>query len=275
MHIRLWIFLLPSICFPLGVEAQETCGLFPLEAGAMHACTRGTGPVTVVLAAGAGQTSRTWTSLRSRLTSAARVVTFDRPGLGQSPPGRSPRTPTQIANELHHLLEALDLTGPVLLVGHSMGGVQVLRYATLYPAEVAGVLLLDTPPPGFEQERLTLLTSTERAERERVLREGVATAPEVVRLEREGAQLPSEWDFSDFPDELPLSVIVADSQNFGELGSPSAHRRLWLEGSREWLALSLDAHLTVVEGSGHMIHHDREEIVTEHILSMIAAARQR
>ena len=93
-------------------------------------------------------------------------------------------------------------------------------------------MILDTPPRGFEQRRLTLLTSEERSERERVLLAGVATAPEVVRLEREGAQLPSEWDFSGFPSELPLVVVVADSQDFGELGSPVAHRRLWLEGSR-------------------------------------------
>jgi pimeloyl-ACP methyl ester carboxylesterase len=173
------------------------------------------------------------------------------------------------------VLEALGVSGPVVLVGHSMGGVHVLRYATLYPDEVAGVVILDTPPPGFEQKRLTLLTSEERAERERVLLEGLATAPGVVRLEREGAQPPSEWNFADFPDELLLVVVVADSQHFGDLGSPSAHRELWIESSREWLALSLHARLAVAEGSGHMVHHDRPEIVIEHILSMIAAAGAR
>ncbi|NNK63995.1 MAG: alpha/beta hydrolase [Gemmatimonadetes bacterium] len=231
--------------------------------------------MTVVLAAGAGQTSRTWTSLRSRLTSSARVVTFDRPGLGESPPGRSARTPTQIARELRHVLDALSPSGPLLLVGHSMGGVHMLRYATLYPEDVAGVVILDTPPPGFEQSRLTLLTPEERAERQRVLREGLATAPEVVRLEREGAQMPSEWDFSGFPDQLPLVVIVADSQDFGELGSPLAHRRLWMEGSREWLELSSHAGLTVAEGSGHMVHHDRQDLVIERVLALVAAASAR
>lgn len=275
MNIRMWVLLFPSMWVPLSASAQEECGLFPLETGAMHACSVGTGPVTVVLAAGAGQTSRTWSALRSRLTSSARVVTFDRPGLGESPPSQSSRTPTQIAHEVRDVLEALGLSGPVVLIGHSMGGVHVLRYATLYPDEVAGVVILDTPPPGFEQKRLTLLTSEERSERERVLLAGVASAPEVVRLEREGAQSPSEWDFSDFPSQLPLVVVVADAQDFGEFGSPLAHRRLWLEGSREWLDLSLHARLTVAEGSGHMVHHDRQDIVTELILSMVAAAGAR
>ena len=272
MNIPSWVLLLPALCVPLSASAQEECGLVPSDTGAIHACSMGTGPVTVVLAAGAGQTSRTWRSLRSRLMSSARVVTFDRPGLGESPPSPAARTPTQIAHELHRVLVALSVSGPLVLVGHSMGGVHVLRYATLYPDDVAGVMILDTPPPGFEQSRLTLLTSEERAERQRVLRDGLATAPEVVRLEREGAQMPSEWDFSDFPDQLPLVVMVADSQDFGELGSPLAHRRLWIEGSREWLDLSSHAGLTVAEGSGHMVHLDRQGIVIEHVLSLIAAA---
>ena len=275
MNIRMLILALSFMWVPLRASAQEGCGLLPLETGAIHACSLGTGPVTVVLAAGAGQTSRTWSSLRSRLTSSARVVTFDRPGLGESPPSQSPRTPTQIAHELRGVLEALGLSGPLVLIGHSMGGVHVVRYATLYPDEVAGVVILDTPPPGFEQRRLTLLTSEERAERQRVLREAMVTAPEVVRLEREGAQLPSESDFSDFPDGLPLVVVVADSQDFGELGSPLAHRRLWIEASREWLDLSSHSRLMVAEGSGHMVHHDRQEIVIEHVLSMLAAAGER
>lgn len=148
----------------------------------------------------------------------------------------------------------------------------MLRYATLYPDGVAGVVLLDTPPPGFEQGRLTLLTSEEISERERILREGLAAAPEAVRLEREGAQVPGEWEFSAFPDGLPVLVVVADSQDFGELGSPLAHRRLWMEGSREWLDLSSQSRLTVAEGSGHMVHHERQEIVIERVLSMITAA---
>lgn len=87
----------------------------------LYACLSGTGPVTVVLAAGAGLTHRTWAPVVQALRHEARVLTFDRPGLGQSPPGPLPRTPTQIAHELRALLVALEIHGPLILVGHSMG----------------------------------------------------------------------------------------------------------------------------------------------------------
>jgi pimeloyl-ACP methyl ester carboxylesterase len=269
VKIRAWAIALPAVCTASLATAHEECSLVRLETGAVHACTSGTGPVTVILAAGAGQTSRTWTPVKRSLASAARVVTFDRPGLGESPPGQSPRTPTQIARELRTVVEALNLTGPLALVGHSMGGLHVLRYATLYPEHVAGVVILDTPPPDFENRRLALLTSEEREERARVLRLGLADAPEAVRLEREGAQAASEWDFSAFPRTLPLDVVVADSQDFGDLGSAVAHRELWIEASREWLNLSVNARLTIADGSGHMVHHDRPRIVLGLVGAMI------
>jgi pimeloyl-ACP methyl ester carboxylesterase len=67
-------------------------------------------------------------------------------------------------------------------------------------------------------------------------------------------------------------VVVADSQDFGDLGSPAAHRRLWVEGSRKWLGFSSDARLTVADGSGHMVHHDRRELVLSLVLAMIATS---
>lgn len=268
-RVGLWALVLAGAWVARPASAQEECRLVPLENGAVHACVEGAGPVTVVLAAGAGQTSRTWAPIRSSLSDAAKVVTFDRPGLGRSPSGDAPRTPTRIALELHAVIEALGISGPLVLVGHSMGGVHVLRYATLYPDQVAGVVILDTPPPGFEERRLGLLSPEEREARRRLLRAGLEGTPETVRLEREGARSPSEWDFSAFPSTLPLVVVVADSQNFGDLGSQAAHRRLWREGSREWLTHSQRARLTIAEGSGHMVHHDRPGLVVRVVREMI------
>jgi len=274
VNIRIWAMVLPALWVARSVSAQEECRLVTLETGTVHACTFGAGPVTVVLAAGAGQSSRTWTSLRPSLATSARVVTFDRPGLGQSLPGELPRTPTQIARELRTVVQALGLSGPLVLVGHSMGGVHMLRYATLFPEAVIGVAILDTPPAGFEESRLTLLTPEERDERQRVLRSGLVDAPETVRLEREGAQPSSEWDFSAFPRAFPLVVVVADSQDFGTLGSQAAHRQLWMDESRAWLDLSTDARLMIAEGSGHMVHHDRPDIVVSAVRAIIAPSEE-
>ncbi|MDH3402387.1 MAG: alpha/beta hydrolase [Acidobacteriota bacterium] len=255
------------------VWIQESCRRISIDGRGINACVSGEGPVTVVLAAGAGQSSRTWDGLVVELSMTARVITFDRPGFGQSDPGVEPRTPTRIARELRSLLEALGVEGSVVLVGHSMGGLHVLRYASLFPDRVVGVVILDTPPAGFEEARRVLLTSEERVVRERLLEEGSSRGPAAVRQEREGAGGTTEWDFSTFPREVPLTVLAADSQNFGDLGSAPAHRELWISKSRQWVELSGDAEFLVAEGSGHMIHHDRRDLAIEAIQRLLQRGR--
>jgi pimeloyl-ACP methyl ester carboxylesterase len=253
--------------------SQENCRRIPIDGRAINACVSGEGARTVVLAAGAGQDSRTWNGLVTELSMTARVITFDRPGLGQSDPGVEPRTPTRIARELRSLLEALGVEGPVVLAGHSMGGLHVLRYASLFPDRVVGVAILDTPPAGFEEARRELLTSEERVVRERLLEEGSSRGPAVVRQEREGVGDTMEWDFSTFPRVVPLTVLAADSQDFGDLGSTPAHRELWISMSRQWVELSEDAEFLVSEGSGHMIHHDRRDLTIEAITGLLRRGR--
>ncbi|NNK48371.1 MAG: alpha/beta hydrolase [Gemmatimonadetes bacterium] len=234
----------------------------------MHGCLHGEEGPTIVLAAGAGQDSRTWAPLVEELASIGRVVSFDRPGLGRSPDVEGPRTPTVIALEIRDLLATLGVSGPAILVGHSMGGIHVLRYADMFPESVAGVLLLDTPPPGFEQDRMSLLSEHDKDQRRRELAEGRARAPVVVGRERDGADLES-WEFSAFPVTRPLIVVVGDSQYFGELGSQEAHRQLWVRRSEEWLGLSRRSEFVVAAGSGHMIHHDRPQLVVELIRRLV------
>ena len=77
-----------------------------------------------------------------------RVCTYDRAGSGWSDSGPLPRDAGQFANELHTLLQKANLPGPFVLVGHSLGGLPVRVFTGEYPAEVAGVVLIDSMFPG-------------------------------------------------------------------------------------------------------------------------------
>jgi pimeloyl-ACP methyl ester carboxylesterase len=73
----------------------------------------------------------------------ARVCSYDRAGDGWSDLGPHPRTMGQIVYELHTLLEKAGERPPYVLVGQAYGGVLVRLYAATYPAEVAGMVLVD------------------------------------------------------------------------------------------------------------------------------------
>jgi pimeloyl-ACP methyl ester carboxylesterase len=90
-----------------------------------------------------GAFSVDWALVQPRVAQFARVCSYDRAGSGWSDLGPDPRTKRQIVWELHQLLEKSGERAPFVLVGHSHGGLLVRLYTAAYPAEVAGLVLVD------------------------------------------------------------------------------------------------------------------------------------
>ena len=107
----------------------------------------GSGEPTVILEPGLGETSAAWGWIAPTVAAHTRVCVYDRAGRGRSDPSPDPQDGDQIATDLHTLLERADVTGPLVMVGHSLGGLYVLDYAARYPQQVAGMVLLDATPP--------------------------------------------------------------------------------------------------------------------------------
>lgn len=102
-----------------------------------------TGAPTVVLDAGLNRAGYDWILVQREVSKFARVCSYDRAGHGLSEIGPKPRTSRTIAQELHTLLHAAQIPGPYLLVGHSIGGINIRTYTALYPQDVMGLVLVD------------------------------------------------------------------------------------------------------------------------------------
>ena len=112
-------------------------------------CTgrRDVGGPTVVLCFGGGGFAVDWSLVQAPLSDSARVCSYDRPGFGWSDAGPTPRTFAQEAFELRSALENAGERAPFILVGQSLGGWVVRRFAESHPADVSGVVLVE---PGNE-----------------------------------------------------------------------------------------------------------------------------
>ena len=104
---------------------------------------------TVILDTGLGIPSTFLANLQEQVSSFARVVTFDRPGIGwsDSPPAGQTHDALTIAHALHTALANAGIPGPYVLVGHSAGGLDVLVFADAYPQDTAGIVLMDATHP--------------------------------------------------------------------------------------------------------------------------------
>jgi pimeloyl-ACP methyl ester carboxylesterase len=85
------------------------------------------------------------------VTKTTRVCSYDRAGFGWSDLGPNPRSAVQIVNELHTLLQAAHVSSPYVLTAHSIGGLYVRLYASTYPTDIAGMVLVDTTHEDFQR----------------------------------------------------------------------------------------------------------------------------
>lgn len=102
------------------------------------------GGPTVILEAGTGCSSTDWALVQPEIAKFAKVCSYDRAGYGWSESSPKERTSRNIVEELHTLLNNAQVPKPYIIVGHSFGGLNARLYASMYPDEVAGVILVDS-----------------------------------------------------------------------------------------------------------------------------------
>lgn len=110
----------------------------------LHINCMGEGDQTVVLEAGHAGNSLEWALVQSEASKFTRICSYDRAGYGWSEESPYPRTSEQVVLELHALLTKAEIPKPYILVGHSLGGINVRLYAHRYPDEVSGMILVES-----------------------------------------------------------------------------------------------------------------------------------
>jgi hypothetical protein len=113
----------------------------------LHLHCTGSGSPTVVLQPGGGEMSSNLGWIAPAVARDTRVCVYDRAGRGWSEPADTTQDATQIATDLHTLLQRGNIPGPYVLAGHSFGGLYVLTFAARYPTEVVGMVLVDSTAP--------------------------------------------------------------------------------------------------------------------------------
>lgn len=246
-------------------RAQELDTVSVAVAGhRMQLLVAGRGTPTIVLEAGSGGTSRTWRMLQPALASIARVVSYDRAGLGNSAPSERPRTARVIAEELHAALRAAQLPPPYLLVGHSAGGLYARVFAATYPTEVVGLVLVDPAPEDFyaraqrEFPRVfARLDSIDMAD--------LASRPPGERAEETAWETAlADARATDARFTGPAIVLSSARMDLAELGP------LWTDEHRRWALRSPHRTYVRVDSVGHQIHRERPRTVVEAVRRILA-----
>jgi pimeloyl-ACP methyl ester carboxylesterase len=272
----------------------------------LHVHCVGEGNPTVVLDAGLGGFSLDWSLVQPELAATTRVCVYDRAGYGWSDPSPHARTPSQIADELHTLLVNAGIQGPYVLVGHSAAGKHVRLFASRYPQDVAGMVLVDARHESVDTNRSPEALAAEHTQQRRFQRTISAAAriglvrafwaaawPQVfpatqnlsteTRAEIGVLQARSGQVKTVLKEDALLThdnAQLSSAPSLGDVplmvlaaGQNVEHDPLWLPAQQQLAGLSSNAKLIVVEGSSHYIHWDQPMLVAGAIRQVVEAAR--
>lgn len=115
----------------------------------LHVNCSGAGSPVVVVENGLGDFSFDWIFVQEKVSKFTRICTYDRAGYAWSDPGPKERTFAQLNLELRDALLKLGERGPFVLVGHSYGGPVTINFASAYPNDTAGLVLVDSAHEGM------------------------------------------------------------------------------------------------------------------------------
>lgn len=114
----------------------------------MHIDCRGTGSPTVIFESGLGTGgSLDWSLVHDDTAGFTRVCAYDRAGIMWSESKNTPQDAAAVAEDLHELLKEAGISGPLVLVGHSIGGPYTRTYVGKYGEQVAGLVMVDPSHP--------------------------------------------------------------------------------------------------------------------------------
>jgi pimeloyl-ACP methyl ester carboxylesterase len=231
-----------------------------------------TGRPVVVMDAGMGSTSDAWSLVQPKAAQFARVCSYDRAGMGKSDRAPQPRTGQDIVNDLHNLLANAGINSPYVLVGHSLGGMNVRLYTSQYPKEVVGMVLVDSTHED-ETDRMVALLPPEVLKKVKP-EDMVIPSPEGIDFNRSIAQVRA----ADWHSDIPLIVLTRGSATFNpnDYAVPSLapkFEQIRLELQQELVRRSSRGKQVIAEKSGHNIHRDQPELVIDAIRQVVEEAK--
>ncbi len=225
----------------------------------------------VVFEAGMGEDHATWQDVQPVIARMTTTFSYDRAGLGQSAASGSPRTAEQLAKELHTLLLAIKLTGPFILVGHSLGGYIVTLFAHLFPEDTAGLVYVDS---GFDEQRLKQAVTEEQwAAREQALKKYVpAFSPgqqmEKTRSDESSIQAREAQPLPNVP-----AVILSGTLINSDFPVSDVEREVKLQAHREIMAALPQAEQVIVAEARHYLQNETPAVVVEAVRRVIERVR--
>ena len=289
-------------------KSKDFAGLVDIGGGReMYMECQGTGDPTVVFVSGAGDRTETWSktldpseqAVLPAIAQTNRVCAYDRPGTflvtgdaiedfekSRSDPVPQPTTLQDGVDDLHALLNASGERGPYVVVGHSIGGSIAELYASEYPQDVSGLVLIDYTPYDarksmtdeqwelwkpllgvLHRRRLwSLYPALEWFDHQRNLEQALAAAP-LKPMPLIVLSSDEPLDLTPYVEDGSLPLTAEEAEEFGKLLFQA-----FVDARADLVSQVPGARHITNTHSGHYIHQEQPQLVIDSIREVVDAA---
>jgi pimeloyl-ACP methyl ester carboxylesterase len=207
-----------------------------------------------------------WEPVERSVSETNLVCSYDRDGLGQSDVIEGIPTAQSATDSLYMLLSEAGVAGPLVLVGHSYGGLIAQLYAAQHPGNIVGVVLVDS----LQKDNLVRTAEILGDEAMALFLGATQANPEGVDIVASLDQVESDANLGG----LPLTVITAEVPNLPPFIDQDVRDKLaeaWLESQRDLVRLSSAGIHIIAEESGHCVQCDQPDLVADAIRGLAEA----
>lgn len=225
------------------------------------------GPIVILLHGGGDDVTKL-ADFQKEISQDRRVCSYDRLGAGKSDKPDGEQDYADVGKLLTGVIDEVANGDPVVLVGHSMGGLISARYAPDHEDKVAGVVLLDATSPSAQADLTNRIPESATGE---------AGDLRAQTLAIYAGENPEKLVFADgevrAAGGMPVRVIQHGQQYLAEVPKygPGLEQD-WTAGQKAWLHLSSDSKLSTAENSGHYVYVDEPEVAVKAIEDVASKA---
>jgi hypothetical protein len=231
---------------------------------------KGDGTLTVLFDAGALTGMAGWDSLWDRLPDNITAFRFSRLGEGQSDMCEGQRTNDEHVDEVKSLVNALKIETPFLYVGHSLGGATARNYASTFPDDVLGMLLVDPENP----RDIEIINEIDP----------INGPNEIAAIKKNDYELSDgRWCFldaiwskktaKDHDDigDIPVTLIATTMKhnNPQMIFNSDVGRKRWGEIQQDWVKTFPQGEFIATSKSGHYIQQSEPQLVLNELSKLI------
>jgi pimeloyl-ACP methyl ester carboxylesterase len=290
-------------------KSNDFAGLVDIGGGRqMYMECRGTGYPRVVFVSGGQDRTETWSktldpskqAVLPAIAETNRVCAYDRPGTlvatGERPedfePSRSdpvpqPTTLQDGVDDLHALLSASGERGPFVVVGHSIGGAIAELYASEYPQDVSGLVLIDYTPYAARtaltdeqwelwkpllgpvtKEALAIYPDLEHLDNERNLEQALAAVP-LKPMPLIVLSADKRYNLTPYAEDGTLPMTVKEAKEFGRILFQAV-----VDARSDLVSQVPGARHITNTNSDHYIHQEQPQLVIDAVREVLYAVEQ-